>query len=49
VLFYVLGLVCIVVGAILCLIGLLAAVPVVLAAAAYTFRVLNNEPVAPAA
>jgi uncharacterized membrane protein len=49
VLFYVLGLVCIVVGAILCLVGLLAAVPVVLAAAAYTFRVLNDEPVAPAA
>jgi uncharacterized membrane protein len=49
VLFYVLGIICIVVGAILCLIGLLAAVPVVLAGAAYTFRMLNNEPVAPVA
>ena len=49
ILFYVLAAVVLVVGAILCLIGLLAAVPVVLAAAAYTFRVLNNEPVAPAA
>jgi uncharacterized membrane protein len=45
----VLGIICIVVGAILCLIGLLAAVPVVLAGAAYTFRMLNNEPVAPVA
>lgn len=48
ILFYVLGIVVIVIGAILCLVGLLAAVPVVLAAAAYTFRVLNNEPVSPA-
>ena len=45
ILFYLLGIVVIFVGAILCLVGLLAAVPVVLAAAAYTFRVLNNEPV----
>jgi uncharacterized membrane protein len=49
ILFYLLAAVVLVVGAILCLIGLLAAVPVVLAAAAYTYRVLNNEPVAPAA
>ena len=49
ILFYLLGIVVIVVGAILCLVGLLAAVPVVLAGAAYTFRVLNNEPVSPAA
>lgn len=49
VLFYVLGIICLVVGAILCLVGLLAAVPVVLAGAAYTYRVLNDEPVAPAA
>jgi len=49
VLFYVLGIVVFVIGAILCLVGLLAAVPVVLAAAAYTYRVLNNEPVSPAA
>jgi len=45
ILFYLLGIVVIFVGAILCLVGLLAAVPVVLAAAAYTFRVLNTEPV----
>ena len=49
ILFYVLGIVVIIVGAILCLVGLLAAVPVVLAGAAYTFRLLNNEPVTPAA
>jgi uncharacterized membrane protein len=49
ILFYLLAAVVLVVGAILCLVGLLAAVPVVLAGAAYTFRVLNNEPVAPAA
>jgi len=48
ILFYVLGIIVIIVGAILCLVGLLAAVPVVLAGAAYTFRVLNNEPVTPA-
>jgi len=39
----------IVVGVIACLVGILAAIPVVLAAAAYTFRVLHNEPVSPAA
>ena len=49
ILFYLLAAVCLIVGAILCLVGLLAAVPVVLAGAAYTFRVLNNEPVSPAA
>jgi uncharacterized membrane protein len=49
ILFYLLAAVCLIVGAILCLVGLLAAVPVVLAGAAYTFRVLNNEPVASAA
>ncbi len=49
ILFYVLGVVVIVVGAILCLVGLLAAIPVVVAGAAYTFRVLNDEPVTPAA
>jgi uncharacterized membrane protein len=48
ILFYLLGIVVIVIGAILCLVGLLAAVPVVLAGAAYTFRLLNNEPVTPA-
>jgi uncharacterized membrane protein len=49
ILFYLLAAVVLIVGAILCLVGLLAAVPVVLAGAAYTFRVLNNEPVSPAA
>jgi len=49
ILFYLLGAVVLIVGAILCLVGLLAAVPVVLAGAAYTFRVLNNEPVSPVA
>jgi uncharacterized membrane protein len=49
ILFYLLAAVALIVGAILCLVGLLAAVPVVLAGAAYTFRVLNNEPVVPAA
>jgi uncharacterized membrane protein len=48
ILFYLLGIVVLIIGAILCLVGLLAAVPVVLAGAAYTFRVLNNEPVTPA-
>ena len=45
---YLLSAITIIVGAILCLVGLLAAVPIVLAGAAYTFRVLNNEPVTPA-
>lgn len=45
ILFYILAAVVLIVGVILCLVGLLAAVPVVLAGAAYTFRVLNNEPV----
>lgn len=48
IIFYLLGIVVIVVGAILCGIGLLAAIPVVVAAAAYTFRVLQDEPVTPA-
>jgi uncharacterized membrane protein len=47
--FYLLGIVVIIVGAILCGVGLLVAIPVVVAAAAYTFRILNNEPVTPAA
>lgn len=49
ILFYLLAAVVLVVGAILCLVGLLAAVPVVLAGAAYTFRAFNNEPVTPVA
>ncbi|WP_148045109.1 hypothetical protein [Nocardioides marmorisolisilvae] len=46
--FFLLSVVTIVVGAILCGVGLLAAIPVVIGAAAYTFRSLNNEPVTPA-
>jgi len=49
VVFYLLGIVCFIVGAILCGVGLLAAIPVVLLGAAYTFRTLHGEPVAPAA
>jgi uncharacterized membrane protein len=49
ILFYLLAAVVLIVGAILCGVGLLVAVPVVLAGAAYTFRTLNNEPVAPVA
>lgn len=47
VVFYLLGIVVLFVGALLCGVGLLAAVPVVLAAGAYTFRRLHDEPVAP--
>lgn len=47
-LFYLLAVLAIIVGAVLCLVGLLAAIPVVLVGAAYTFRVLHNRPVAPA-
>jgi uncharacterized membrane protein len=49
VVFYLLAVVCIIVGAILCGVGLLAAIPVVLLGAAYTFRTLHGEPVAPPA
>ena len=45
--FYLLAIVTIIVGAILCGVGLLAAIPVVIGAAAYTFRVLHDEPVSP--
>ena len=36
-----------IVGAILCLVGLLVAAPVLLIGAAYTFRMLNGEQVRP--
>lgn len=49
VVFWLLGVVTLFVGAILCLVGLLVAVPVLLIAAAYTFRVLNGQQVTPAA
>ncbi len=48
ILFYLLAAVCILVGACLCLVGLLVAAPVVLIALAYTYRRLQNEPVVPA-
>jgi hypothetical protein len=47
--FWLLGVVTIIVGAVLCLVGLLVAVPVLLIAAAFTFRVLNGRQVTPAA
>jgi len=46
--FYLLGVVAFIVGALLCLVGLLVAAPVVLIGAAYTFRRLLDEPVTPA-
>lgn len=49
ILFFLLGLVVTAIGGIACGIGLLVAYPVVLVGQAYTFRVLNNEPVTPAA
>lgn len=49
ILFAVLAVVAFMVGAIACLIGLLVAVPVVLIAAAYTFRSLHGEPLTPVA
>lgn len=48
VVFYLLAIVVLVIGAILCLVGLLVAAPVMLIAAAYTFRVLNGRQVSPA-
>jgi uncharacterized membrane protein len=45
ILFYLLAVVCLIVGAILCLVGLLVAVPVVLVGLAYTYRRLQGEPV----
>jgi uncharacterized membrane protein len=49
ILFFLLAAVVTFIGGILCGIGLLVAYPVVLVGQAYTFRVLNNEPVSPAA
>ena len=45
ILFYLLGIVAFVVGALLCLVGLLVAAPVVLIGAAFTFRVLQGRQV----
>jgi uncharacterized membrane protein len=49
ILFYLLAIVVFVVGALLCLVGLLVAAPVVLVAAAFTFRVLEGRSVVAAA
>jgi hypothetical protein len=49
VIFYILGALVLIAGAIVCGVGLLAAVPVVLGGAAYTFRRLHDEPVSPVA
>ena len=44
-----LAIVCVVVGAVVCLVGLLVAIPVVLVGLAYTYRRLQDQPVSPAA
>jgi len=49
VLFYVLSIVVVIVGFIACLVGIFVAIPVLMVAAAFTFRALHNEPVAPLA
>jgi uncharacterized membrane protein len=49
ILFFLLAFATALVGLILCIVGVFVAIPVVLVGAAYTFRVLNNEPVTPAA
>ena len=46
--FYLLAILVLVLGVILCLVGLLVAAPVMLIAAAYTFRLLNGRQVSPA-
>jgi len=48
ILFYLLALVVLFVGALVCLVGLLVAVPVVLVATAFLYRYLLGEPIAPA-
>jgi uncharacterized membrane protein len=45
ILWYLLALITVVVGAVLCLVGLLVAIPVVLVGLAYTYRRLQGEPV----
>lgn len=45
--FMLLSVLVIIAGAIACLVGVFVAIPVVIVAAAYTFRVLHDEPVAP--
>jgi len=45
--FFLLGVVVVIVGVIACLVGIFVAIPVMMVAAAYTFRALHGEPVAP--
>jgi uncharacterized membrane protein len=47
--FVLLSIATLIVGTICCVVGVFVAAPVVFLAAAYTFRVLNNEPVSPVA
>lgn len=47
IIFFLLGIACIIVGVIACGIGIFVAAPVVAIAAAFTFRTLNGEPVSP--
>jgi uncharacterized membrane protein len=49
ILFFLLAAVVTAIGGVVCGVGLLVAYPIVLIGQAYTFRVLNNEPVTPAA
>jgi uncharacterized membrane protein len=49
ILWYLLALITVIVGAVLCLVGLLVAIPVVLVGLAYTYRRLQGEPVVDAA
>jgi uncharacterized membrane protein len=46
--YYLLGVLVVIAGAILCGVGLLAAIPIVILGAAYTFRRLHDQPVVPA-
>jgi len=49
IIFFLLSIVVAIVGVIACLVGIFVAIPVLMVAAAYTFRVLHNEPVSPVA
>jgi uncharacterized membrane protein len=49
IIFFLLSIVVVIVGLIACLVGIFVAIPVLMVAAAYTFRLLHDEPVAPLA
>ncbi|RNL60730.1 hypothetical protein EFK50_20715 [Nocardioides marmoriginsengisoli] len=49
IIFFLLTIATVIVGLIACLVGIFVAIPVIVVAAAYTFRVLQNQPVAPLA